>query len=758
MPLSARGLDLLVVAVAVLKVVCALPTLGTAFFLLAAFVLACQAWLQFQTALSEGKSTLDAVAAAATELWKDLHNKPPVAEDDQIAVATDERDIPTGTIAGLHAAPSPGHDRLSSQPPASPDNAIFGLESASELYRLPASPFTSPFLNPASQSSEALQLVPSVPSTVAPASEGAPQTTRDIDLNSSVLHIENCLELLVDAEVVVQEAVSSSGQAGTCVLVVVVPKDGTKDANRRSSGSGVSGFPSSGPSSPSSPSTLSSPSYPELPSSLSFTLDCHTEEPEPAAPQHQHPMLQLLPSSLSLSWSARDTPSPQLPGPQCAHDVPPTTAATMVNTIAVMGYGSQEATGLPTDPVSASRSGAAISASLSLGAAAAASNCQGTALERNGDQQPQHQQSLHVIQDLHKMPVDADIYRELRTSGAQLFVVQPDDALLGKGGCGIVEAGTVTTSHGVAHVVSKTAAEPGDDLQNRLLLTEGAVMFGLQDAGLVGDGCTVRALALSGDPDAGGAVTLVMERARCTLSEELKQGELQPHFRAGTMPVLPWRSTLAVLRAVASALAATHRLGYVHQDVKPDNVLLRYDGTVALGDFGCAAQFPQGGRTYDPEECGGSRHFASPEVVQRLPGLGPKAWEILKQCKERSHTLPLTRAVDIWSLGVLAICLLVTGAKGTEAARYARRDLALPAYLPNTLAQLVLDCTEEMHFDRPSAERVLQRLGAIEAEVLAAEAAAAAEAVAEAAAAAAELAMNELAVDMAASMAVDLCC
>ena len=55
--------------------------------------------------------------------------------------------------------------------------------------------------------------------------------------------------------------------------------------------------------------------------------------------------------------------------------------------------------------------------------------------------------------------------------------------------------------------------------------------------------------------------------------------------RAGTLT--PDR-TLDVLRQTADALAVAHEAGVVHRDVKPGNVLVRWDGAVKITDFGIA--------------------------------------------------------------------------------------------------------------------------------------------------------------------------
>ncbi|MEU6815179.1 Stk1 family PASTA domain-containing Ser/Thr kinase [Streptomyces sp. NPDC046860] len=74
----------------------------------------------------------------------------------------------------------------------------------------------------------------------------------------------------------------------------------------------------------------------------------------------------------------------------------------------------------------------------------------------------------------------------------------------------------------------------------------------------------------------GGYVYLAMEYvAGCTLRDVLRE-------RGALMP----RAALDILEPVLAALGAAHRAGFVHRDMKPENVLIGDDGRVKVADFG----------------------------------------------------------------------------------------------------------------------------------------------------------------------------
>ncbi|MFE4867963.1 serine/threonine-protein kinase [Streptomyces sp. NPDC056682] len=98
--------------------------------------------------------------------------------------------------------------------------------------------------------------------------------------------------------------------------------------------------------------------------------------------------------------------------------------------------------------------------------------------------------------------------------------------------------------------------------------------------------------------------------------------------------VLDPREAAAIGAKVLEALAAAHRAGVLHRDVKPGNVLLDASGRVVLTDFGIAAMD-------DPGDGSQTHLTRSGEIVGSLDYLAP----------ERAQGQEPGPASDIWALG-----------------------------------------------------------------------------------------------------------
>ena len=104
---------------------------------------------------------------------------------------------------------------------------------------------------------------------------------------------------------------------------------------------------------------------------------------------------------------------------------------------------------------------------------------------------------------------------------------------------------------------------------------------------------------------------------------------------------MPWQEALGYLRQMAAALGALHVVGVLHRDVKPGNLLLREDGSVAFIDFGLARQLNLESDITGVGTIFGTPHYMSPE---------------------QGHGTTLDERSDLYSLGVILYEML-TGEK-----------------------------------------------------------------------------------------------
>jgi serine/threonine protein kinase, bacterial len=78
---------------------------------------------------------------------------------------------------------------------------------------------------------------------------------------------------------------------------------------------------------------------------------------------------------------------------------------------------------------------------------------------------------------------------------------------------------------------------------------------------------------------------------------------------------MPPHAVASVLRPVLGGLAAAHRAGLVHRDVKPENVLISDDGEVKIADFGLVRAVAAAGIT-STSVILGTAAYLSPEQVR----------------------------------------------------------------------------------------------------------------------------------------------
>jgi serine/threonine protein kinase/Tfp pilus assembly protein PilF len=161
--------------------------------------------------------------------------------------------------------------------------------------------------------------------------------------------------------------------------------------------------------------------------------------------------------------------------------------------------------------------------------------------------------------------------------------------------------------------------------------------------------------------------------------------------------------TIAVIKQVCDGLAEAHRLGVVHRDLKPQNIMLDREGNARIMDFGIARTFRTRGLT------GGNVMIGTPEYMSPEQVEG-------KDIDQRS---------DIYSLGIILFEML-TGRipfEGESVFSVALKQETQPppdprtinSQIPEDFSRLILKCLEKDRAKRfQSAEDVLGELARIE--------------------------------------------
>ncbi|HET9060184.1 MAG TPA: protein kinase [Acidimicrobiales bacterium] len=181
-----------------------------------------------------------------------------------------------------------------------------------------------------------------------------------------------------------------------------------------------------------------------------------------------------------------------------------------------------------------------------------------------------------------------------------------------------------------------------------------------------------------------GRPVLVLELCRGSLAQTVREkGPLSPS------------ETVAVGIKVAGALQTAHAAGFLHRDVKPQNILVSQFGEPVLADFGVAAIQAVAASTEGL--FGFTTLHAPPEVLEGNPG---------------------SPAADIYSLGSSLYQLLVgkgpfAAYEGENPASLLLRILRDPVpplplnYVPMALADTVISCLDKEPERRPQSAAAL---------------------------------------------------
>ncbi|MGP4005921.1 serine/threonine-protein kinase [Streptomyces sp. 4N124] len=161
------------------------------------------------------------------------------------------------------------------------------------------------------------------------------------------------------------------------------------------------------------------------------------------------------------------------------------------------------------------------------------------------------------------------------------------------------------------------------------------------------------------------------------------------------------REAAGIGAKVMDALAAAHRAGVLHRDVKPGNILLERSGRVVLTDFGIATM-------EDPGDGSATHLTRSGELVGSLDYLAP----------ERAQGADPGPASDVWALGATLYAAVEGVSPFRRTSTYSTLTAIVSEPLPEPrragplgpVLQLLLDKRPEHRPEADAARELLQRV------------------------------------------------
>lgn len=192
---------------------------------------------------------------------------------------------------------------------------------------------------------------------------------------------------------------------------------------------------------------------------------------------------------------------------------------------------------------------------------------------------------------------------------------------------------------------------------------------------------------------------LVLELCEATLHDYIRRRYV------GDMPPDP-----NALHQMASGLSYIHSLGFVHRNIKPENVLISQTGVLKIADFGFCKPFRKT-NSFSMSIPRGNRMYCAPEYLQ-----------LESKTKEEKEQINNDNAIDIFSLGCLSFCYIKMGdhpfAKPgspvnytiTSNIVYGKKYLHLAMSRDHYAFEIIDGMTQAVPEDRWKLERVIEML------------------------------------------------
>jgi serine/threonine protein kinase len=197
---------------------------------------------------------------------------------------------------------------------------------------------------------------------------------------------------------------------------------------------------------------------------------------------------------------------------------------------------------------------------------------------------------------------------------------------------------------------------------------------------------------LEGHPNAIKLIDVVEERGRVVLIQEFVEGPSLRELLEGT---LENKEKEKILLQLVDIVAQAHKQRIVHRDIKPQNVIVRRDGTVKLLDYGVAKELKDKDIS---STMVGSRPFMAPEQIMGESQI----------------------ASDVWALGVVIYALYTDYLPFYHDNEKILMDLILTLEpraprkiepdIPVELEEIILKCLKKDPRERFADARVLKRV------------------------------------------------